>query len=258
MINLINDNNLDNESLFPNELYDSHYPDGIEFHYWNIARFKIINQSIIDNIDIPIKGISIGCGKGVDIKSLRDYGIDIVGIEPSDIKPIKSIREYVTTNISPFSDNKKLNGHFNTVFLLEVLEHLKEPGTYLNDILKTYTNAQYIIITVPARSEIFSNYDIEVGHVKRYKLKDIDLLAKTVGMEVVFKKYIFNILYLFTLIWLFFIKKRPTIVKAPKVHMRKFHYFLGSIIALENIFFPSFIYGSSIISILKINRKKGK
>ena len=39
MINLINDNNLDNESLFPNELYDSHYPDGIEFHYWNIARF---------------------------------------------------------------------------------------------------------------------------------------------------------------------------------------------------------------------------
>ena len=54
MINLINDNNLDNDSLFPNELYDSHYPDGIEFHYWNIARFKIINQSI-KNIDIPIR-----------------------------------------------------------------------------------------------------------------------------------------------------------------------------------------------------------
>ena len=256
MINLINDNNLDNDSLFPNELYDSHYPDGIEFHYWNIARFKIINQSIIDNVDIPIKGISIGCGKGVDIKSLRDYGIDIVGIEPSDIKPIKSIREYVTTNISPFSDNKKLNGHFNTVFLLEVLEHLKEPGTYLNDILKTYTNAQYIIITVPARSEIFSNYDIEVGHVKRYKLKDIDLLAKTVGMEVVMNKYIFNILYLFTLIWLYLFKKRPTIVNAPKTHMRKFHNFLGTIISHENKLFPSCLFGSSIISILRVNRKK--
>ena len=101
MINLINDNTLDNDSLFPNELYDSHYPDGIEFHYWNVARFKIINQCI-KNIDIPIKGISIGCGKGVDIKSLRDYDIDVMGIEPANIKSIETVKNILQLTFHNF------------------------------------------------------------------------------------------------------------------------------------------------------------
>ena len=255
-MNTLSQKNGGNDSnLFSKNLYNNQYPDGIEFHYWNVARFKIINQCI-KNIDIPIKGISIGCGKGVDIKSLRDYDIDVMGIEPVNVKPIETVKKYITTNISPFSNNKKLNDKFNTVFLLEVLEHLKEPNKMLDDIIKSYTNLQYIIITVPARSEIFSNYDIEVGHEKRYKLKDIDLLAKAVEMEVVLNKYIFNILYLFTLIWLYLFKKRPTIVNAPTTHMRKFHNFLGTIISYENKLFPSCLFGSSIISILRVNRKK--
>ena len=255
-MNTLSQKNGGNDSnLFSKNLYNNQYPDGIEFHYWNVARFKIINQGI-KNIDIPIKGISIGCGKGVDIKSLRDYDIDVMGIEPVNVKPIETVKKYITTNISPFSNNKKLNDKFNTVFLLEVLEHLKEPNKMLDDIIKSYSNLQYIIITVPARSEIFSNYDIEVGHEKRYNLEDIECLAKTLGIEVVFNKYIFNILYLFTFIWLMIFKKRPTIMKAPKVHMRKLHNILGSIIALENNLFPSLLYGSSIISILRVNCKK--
>ena len=157
-------------SVFPNKLYKEHFPDGIEYHYWNVARFKIINQ-LIKKIAITIKGISIGCGIGVDVKLLRDY-------------------------------------------------------------------------------------DIEVGHEKRYNLEDIECLAKALGIEVVFNKYIFNILYLFTFIWLMIFKKRPTIIKTPKVHMRKLHNILGSIIALENKLFPSLLYGSSIISILRVNCKK--
>jgi len=237
-------------SVFPNKLYKEQFPDGIEYHYWNVARFKIINQ-FIKKIAITIKGISIGCGKGVDIKSLRDYDIDVIGVEPSNVKPIETIKKYIKTNSSSL-----LVDNYNTVFLLEVLEHLKEPNKMLDDIIKSYTNLQYIIITVPARSEIFSNYDIEVGHEKRYNLEDIDCLAKALGIEVVFNKYIFNILYLFTFIWLMIFKKRPTIMKAPKVHMRKLHNILGSIIALENKLFPSLLYGSSIISILRVNCKK--
>ena len=237
-------------SVFPNKLYKKHFPDGIEYHYWNVARFKIINQ-LIKKIAITIKGISIGCGIGVDVKLLRDYDIDVIGVEPSNRKPIESMKKYIKTDSSSL-----LVDNYNTVFLLEVLEHLKEPNKMLDDIIKSYSNLQYIIITVPARSEIFSNYDIEVGHEKRYNLEDIECLAKALGIEVVFNKYIFNILYLFTFIWLMIFKKRPTIIKTPKVHMRKLHNILGSIIALENKLFPSLLYGSSIISILRVNCKK--
>ena len=237
-------------SVFPNKLYKEYFPDGIEYHYWHVARFKIINQ-LIKKIAITIKGISIGCGIGVDVKLLRDYDIDVIGIEPSNVKPIKTIKKYIKTDSSSL-----LVDNYNTIFLLEVLEHLKEPNKMLDDIIKSYSNLQYIIITVPARSEIFSNYDNEVGHEKRYNLEDIECLAKALGIEVVFNKYIFNILYLFTFIWLMIFKKRPTIIKTPKVHTRKLHNILGSIIALENKLFPSLLYGSSIISILRVNCKK--
>ena len=232
-------------SVYSNKLYKEQFPDGIEYHYWNVARFKIINQ-LIKKIAITIKGISIGCGIGVDVKLLRDYDIDVIGVEPSNSKPIESMKKYIKTDSSSL-----LVDNYNTVFLLEVLEHLKEPNKMLDEIIKSYTNLQYIIITVPARSEIFSNYDIEVGHEKRYNLEDIECLAKALGIEVVFNKYI-----LFTFIWLMIFKKRPTIIKAPKVHMRKLHNILGSIIALENKLFPSLLYGSSIISILRVNCKK--
>ena len=86
-------------SYFTQNLYDEILPDGIEYHYWNVARFKIINQ-FIKKIAITIKGISIGCGIGVDVKLLRDYDIDVIGVEPSNVKPIETIKKYIKTTES--------------------------------------------------------------------------------------------------------------------------------------------------------------
>ena len=50
----LNQINKENDStLFSKELYNNQHADGMEFHYWNVARFKIIFE-YIKNIDIPI------------------------------------------------------------------------------------------------------------------------------------------------------------------------------------------------------------
>ena len=100
-----------------------------------IRSYSNANLSIKKKIAITIKGISIGCGIGVDVKLLRDYDIDVIGIEPSNSKPIESMKKYIKTDSSSL-----LVDNYNTVFLLEVLEHLKEPNKMLDDIIKSYSN----------------------------------------------------------------------------------------------------------------------
>ena len=71
-----------------------------------------------------INGISIGCGRWIDIMVLRNYGINIIGVEPSNAQPFKSIEKYITINSSPFSLHAKSVHKINTIFLLEALEHI--------------------------------------------------------------------------------------------------------------------------------------
>ena len=123
----------------------------------------------------------------------------------------------------PSFDRARPNGNLGPAYLIGALKQHGIEADYLDatvgedgrDLKETFYNRKELEnglirfgMSIDELPEIFSNYDIEVGHEKRYKLKDIDLLAKAVEMEVVFNKYIFNILYLFTLIWLYLFKKR--------------------------------------------------
>ena len=121
-LNQINEGN--DSNLFSKNLYNNICPDGIEFHYWNRARFKIIHHLLKKMNLLFINGLSIGCGRGLDVMVLRNYGINIIGVEPSNAQPFKSIEKYITTNPSSFSLHAKSVYKINTIFLLEALEHI--------------------------------------------------------------------------------------------------------------------------------------
>ena len=79
---------------------------------------------------------------------------------------------------------------------------------------------------------------------------DIETLVGKTGMKVVYKTYIFHILYILTRLWLKLFKQRPTTVTAPKKNIRKLHYAIAFFVSLESIVLPRNWYGTSIISIL--------
>ena len=93
------------------------------------------------------------------------------------------------------------------------------------------------------------------GHKKRYKLDEIEYMANSIGLEVISNMYIFHTLYFFTVIWLKFFNKRPTIIKPPTHYMKVIHYIISKILFFEPKLVPNTWFGSSIISILKVNHK---
>ena len=73
-------------------------------------------------------------------------------------------------NIKIFSDSiDKINDTFDTICYFDVIEHIEfHEKEILNAFDKLKKNGHLIII-VPAFNHLFSNYDLSVGHYRRYE-----------------------------------------------------------------------------------------
>ena len=55
-----------------------------------------------------------------------------------------------------------------TILLLDVIEHLEDPVAFLAELRSHFPALRHLLLTVPARQELFSNYDEFNGHFRRY------------------------------------------------------------------------------------------
>ena len=64
-----------------------------------------------------------------------------------------------------------------TLLVLDVIEHLEDPIAFLREVLSSFPDVSSLIVTVPAREELWSAFDDFYGHHRRYTLRDIDTPA---------------------------------------------------------------------------------
>jgi len=85
-------------------------------------------------------------------------------------------------------------------------------------------------------------------------MKMINELSNKLEISIIDKKYIFHSLYFPLLFLTNIFKRRSTKIKAPKGFMRNIHRLLSYIQLMDYYIFPKYIFGTSIITIMKINR----
>jgi len=235
---------------FTSEQFDAIYPIGIENHYWSKFRNKIVAKFIrkyrtVGNI------LEIGCGRGVVVDYLINHGIDLCGVELADVYPLSAVKDKIWTN----RDAKDLPTDYcdqvETILLLDVIEHLSEPEVFLQQLKEQFKKLKTIIITVPAREELFSNYDDFNGHFRRYDLEMLKNTAADIQAKIVYQTYLYHILYLPTRIVLSLLGKRATNIKSPKGAMLIPHAIIAKCLYLDYLFFPKKWKGTSIISIIQ-------
>ncbi len=149
----------------------------------------------LDSIHI-IKVLDIGCGEGYITKHIKEYkkGLVVEGIDFYDeVIEIASVR-YPEIKFSqgsvynlPYQDNS-----FDLLILSEVLEHLEEPVTAINEIKRV--SKRYCIITVPneplfrianiLRLKYLSSFGNTPGHIQKWTRNDFRKLLRNH-----FKKY---------------------------------------------------------------------
>lgn len=226
-------------------------------HWWHKAKRNIVSQllkSYVVNKGKPLKILDIGCGAGKNLESLSRFG-ETFGIDnsPEAIKFCKK-RKLANQVYLRNSDNTKFpNNYFDIVVLLDVLEHVDEKPTLveINRILKPNG---LLILTVPAFSWLWSQWDVVLHHKRRYNASQL-LISLTQNN---FKPLKTTYLHSFLIPPIIIIRSIKSKLKASKEYSSDFQInsslintilFLLSRIEAMIINFFSIPFGTSIVSL---------
>ena len=223
------------------------YPPGIENHYWTAARNLIVEHELkAAGLKQP-RILEIGCGKGVVIAYFREKGYLCWGVELANVAPIESVKDFVFGGISASDLSSAQRESFNALFLLDVIEHLPDAAAFLSSLKAAFPNVNRVIITVPARAELWSNYDIHYGHYRRYDLETLRDVVRGSGGTVLSLRYFFRVLYLPARLTLAMFHRRSVKIEAPGNGMKAVHYLISRLCLADFFLLPPRACGTSII-----------
>jgi SAM-dependent methyltransferase len=240
-------------TAFGSDDFEDIYPKGIEHHYWNHARNQIIIRALRSECDTsgrgqPLRVLDVGCGKGIVTEYLRNKGVDCwgcdLGVPPQvDAKTAK----FLTFGGRATELPEAFRVSFTVIMLLDVLEHLEHPHKLLSELHAGFPNVERILFTVPARQELFSNYDLRNRHFRRYDASNIQGLDTPNYFTLGRWSYFFHFLYAPAKFMKMAGVERQTELQAPKSRIwRMAHMAVAKYFVYEDRVLPGHLAGSSI------------
>lgn len=131
-------------------------------NWWYVSRTNLIHGLLTKYSPHFESILDVGCGTGTILESFP--GKRRVGIEtnPTAIKYASS------KGLVTHPDVQSVEGTFDVVLLMDVLEHVPDDVSFLKNVLKKVSAGGIAIITVPAFQWLWSAHDEQVHHVRRY------------------------------------------------------------------------------------------
>ncbi len=114
---------------------------------------------------------------------LFDNQVDIMNKRFSKIPYFKAIKADIT------KDDFSEYAPFDTIILVNVLEHIEDDIQLLINIKGLLTDNGKIIICVPATNRLYCYMDKNVGHYRRYNKGELRIKAEKAGLDVIENKY---------------------------------------------------------------------
>ncbi|MCB0736720.1 MAG: class I SAM-dependent methyltransferase [Bacteroidetes bacterium] len=146
-----------------------------------IAKLNI--QSLLD----------IGGGNGSLTKQLINNGINCTLLEPGEVGIANAKAAGIENLIcSSLKEAKFKENAWESVGLFDVLEHVKDDDDFAAELHRILKPDGFLILTVPAYQSLFSAFDEEVGHFRRYTLNTLCTKLKSVGFEIRYSSYLFS------------------------------------------------------------------
>ena len=240
------------DSGFTASEYASVYADGMERSFWNRARNQVIERRVRRAVAAaPGRVLDIGCGRGIVVDHLRRSGIDCIGAEISQAPPLTvDVAPYLHLGCDIADLPAERTGAVRVALLLDVLEHLPEPNAFLHRCRNTLPALRALVITLPARQELWSNYDEHYGHLRRYRLEDLPGLLAGFPVRSLDAAYFFHGLYLpLRLLTVMRRRRNPELRPPDEGIADTLHRVMGSVFSLEDRLVPRRLPGTSLIAL---------
>lgn len=232
-------------SEFSESQFEEDFPPGYEQHYWHLARSAIVKSYVQAFCGPNDTLLEIGTARGHYVRILRKAGFDAYGCDLGDPWVHGEARPFVFTKTDFADIDKGLRNRVTAILLLDVLEHIEHPVAFIEAISRAFPALRSLIITVPARQELWSNYDEHYRHFLRYDVTELRKLALRSRLSIKSYSYFFHALYVPALFMKKLGMKRKTAFGAPKAS--RLHGLLGSAFWVEKQLLPKDLYGTSLI-----------
>lgn len=169
--------------LFFNQLMDIESDN-----FWFCSRNKIIIELLQKYFPQLATFMEVGCGTGFVLSAVSNSfpkasitGSELLaeglGIAVKRVKKANFI-QMDGRNI-PFRDT------FDVIGAFDVLEHIEEDDTVLQQIFDAIKPGGGLIITVPQHPWLWSDSDEYARHVRRYKVGEIDRKIEAAGFNII-------------------------------------------------------------------------
>ena len=121
--------------------------------------------------------LEVGCGTGNFTVMIGETDADVLGVD-IDEAFVESARTATRHQTRVKIENRDItesdwDAEFDTVVMLDVLEHLVDDAEFLRRLWNALTPDGRLIIKVPAMPGIFGAMDEVVGHQRRYTRRDL-------------------------------------------------------------------------------------
>ncbi len=141
--------------------------------------------------------LEIGCGMGNFVEHLkdRDYymGTDVSLDSVIHIQELYRNFPNVQARVVDIVDDAFLGLAglgFDTIFSLNVFEHVKDDSQALRNAFYVLQPGGKILIVVPAHTWLYGTIDRSIGHYRRYGKNDIEQLLAQTGFILLKQKYV--------------------------------------------------------------------
>lgn len=151
------------------------------YNNWTLKKF---NRYLFGDI------LEVGCGIGNFTGLLVKYG---------KVWAIDINQEYITKT----RQNKKINvgfgdietgkyffknKRFDSIVCLNVLEHIKDDNSALNNLFALLKPGGKLILLVPSHQFLYGSIDSAIGHFRRYSKNKLTTMLKKAGFEIILAK----------------------------------------------------------------------
>ena len=163
---------------------------------WRKYQFKIISKYIQRNV------LEVGPGTGNNLKYYKNK-VSTITLLDINKKLVRSLKKkfYKNKKIKILNSNiHSIKKKFDTIMYMDVLEHIKTDKKEIKKAINLLNPGGYLIIFVPAFQVLYSNFDRDIGHVRRYRKFFFFNLAKKYKIKLIELKYFDSIGFIFAII----------------------------------------------------------
>lgn len=167
------------EISFPQDFWEPEKVNIESEGVWAQTRAQKILKVLTDNSVYVLW--EVGAGNGNVALPLKAAGRAVIGIEPLESGAKALVYNSITVYQGTLRDLAFPDSSILAIGVFDVIEHLEHPEELLEEINRVLTPGGLLITTVPAHEWLFSDFDLSIGHYRRYNQQTLDKLLTENG-----------------------------------------------------------------------------